>query len=598
MHRTLSCLAALALVMALGGQLSAQDAWPAYTVPFARGPGFYVALWKLIALVVVVWLWVKSADWVNRDSLEMGDAIGLPSRVWNPIVVFTFLIGFLLAVTIPVFAAGLGVLVLSYLVPFVIYVVIRNGKVTDDKKVFTPAHIKECLSNLGKRHSGPREVKQPWQMGPPVEITTVGPLQMENQQALIEARQSPAFVPVKHLLADALTQRAEKIRLEYTADAVAVQYLIDGVWLTVAPKVHPKQPLDRQLGDAMLAVLKRLCHLKPAERRARQEGKVRIEFEGNKWDTGLLSQGTPTGERTLVSFTLITKHIPSLEELGMRDKQREQLAGIMAPGQHGLIVFAAMPGDGLSSTWRAALRATDRLMRDFISVEEVHKREPEVENVDVKKYDASKGETLEGELPKLILRQPEVICVPEISSGEALGRLCQWVRDENRLAIVSVRAKDGPDALLRLLATKAPADVVASTVKAVIYTRLVRKLCEACREAVQPTPELLQRLGIPPGRVQVLYREKQPPQPGQERKRGEPEICPACRGLGYKGRTGIFEILVVDDKIRQALVKQPKPEVIKQLAKAAGNRSLQEEGVLVVALGTTSLAELQRVLKQ
>jgi len=282
----------------------------------------------------------------------------------------------------------------------------------------------------------------------------------------------------------------------------------------------------------------------------------------------------------------------------MRDKQREQLAGIMAPGQHGLIVFAAMPGDGLSSTWRAALRATDRLMRDFISVEEVHKREPEVENVDVKKYDASKGETLEGELPKLILRQPEVICVPEISSGEALGRLCQWVRDENRLAIVSVRAKDGPDALLRLLATKAPADVVASTVKAVIYTRLVRKLCEACREAVQPTPELLQRLGIPPGRVQVLYREKQPPQPGQERKRGEPEICPACRGLGYKGRTGIFEILVVDDKIRQALVKQPKPEVIKQLAKAAGNRSLQEEGVLVVALGTTSLAELQRVLKQ
>jgi type II secretory ATPase GspE/PulE/Tfp pilus assembly ATPase PilB-like protein len=237
-------------------------------------------------------------------------------------------------------------------------------------------------------------------------------------------------------------------------------------------------------------------------------------------------------------------------------------------------------------------------MRDFISVEELHKREPEVENVDVKKFDASKGETLEGELPKLILRQPEVICVPEITSGEALGKLCQWVRDENRLAIVSVRAKDGPDALLRLLALKAPADVVASTVKAVIYTRLVRKLCETCREAVQPTPELLQRLGIPAGRVQVLYREKQPPQPGQERKRGEPEICPACRGLGYKGRTGIFEILVVDDKVRQALVKQPKPEVIKQLAKAAGNRSLQEEGVLAVALGTTSLAELQRVLKQ
>jgi type II secretory ATPase GspE/PulE/Tfp pilus assembly ATPase PilB-like protein len=257
-----------------------------------------------------------------------------------------------------------------------------------------------------------------------------------------------------------------------------------------------------------------------------------------------------------------------------------------------------MPSDGLSATWRAALRSTDRLMRDFITVEQVGKHEPDVENVDLQKYDPAKGESLEKLMPNLIRRQPEVICIPDLASGEALGQLCQWIQSEDRLGLVSIRGKDAADTLLRLLALKPPVDVVAPVLRGVVYTRLIRKLCETCREAVQPPPELLQRLGIPAGRVQVLYREKQPPQPGQEKKRGVPEICPDCRGLGYRGRTGIFEILVLDDKLRQALIKQPKIEVIKQLSKAAGNRTLQEEGVLLVALGTTSLTELQRVMKQ
>jgi type II secretory ATPase GspE/PulE/Tfp pilus assembly ATPase PilB-like protein len=168
---------------------------------------------------------------------------------------------------------------------------------------------------------------------------------------------------------------------------------------------------------------------------------------------------------------------------------------------------------------------------------------------------------------------------------------------EDKLGLISLRSKDAIDAIVRLLAMKVPPDVLASSLKGVVYTRLIRRLCETCRQAVQPTPELLQRLGIPPGRVNVLYQERQPLQPGQQRRRGEPEICPDCQGVGYKGRTGLFELLVVDDKLRQAILKQAKPEVMRQIAKAAGNRTLQEEGVLLIALGTTSISELTRVLK-
>jgi type II secretory ATPase GspE/PulE/Tfp pilus assembly ATPase PilB-like protein len=237
-------------------------------------------------------------------------------------------------------------------------------------------------------------------------------------------------------------------------------------------------------------------------------------------------------------------------------------------------------------------------MRDFVAVEEVKKHEPDVENVDVQKYDASKGEKPEDVIKKLILKQPEAMCLPEIASGEAVSMLSKWIQDENKLGLISLRAKDAVDAILRLQALKVPPESLAETVKGVVYTRLVRRLCESCRQGVQPSPELLQRLGIPAGRVQVLYQEKQPPQPGQEKKRGEPEICPACKGLGYKGRVAIYEILVLDDKMKQGVLKQANAETLKKLSRAAGNRSLQEEGVLLVALGTTSLNELQRVLKQ
>jgi type II secretory ATPase GspE/PulE/Tfp pilus assembly ATPase PilB-like protein len=596
--------AALLLVLMGGGDLLAQESWPAYSTgnpdPHAivRGPGFYFAPWKIALLLAVVFAWVKSADFVGRDTDEMGEAIGMPGQVWNPIIVFAPLVGLLLAITIPIFLAGWGVMLLSWLVPFLIYVVQRNGKVTQDKKVFTKDHLQHWFAALGKRQPKQREVKHAWQLGPPLELVAVGPLQMENQQALIEARQNSAFVSVKYLLADALAQRAERIRLEYTADAVAVQYQVDGVWLNANPKVHDKHAMDRKLGDSMLVVLKRICHLKPQERRAKQEGKMRVDFEGNKYDTSLVSQGTQTGERVVVHLVMVTKHIPTLDELGMRDKLREQLAELIGPGHHGLVVFASLPGDGLSATWRASLRSTDRLMRDFVSIEDVHKREPDVENVDVTKYDASKGEKPDDVLPKMILKMPEVICIPDLNSGEALTKLAKWIQDEDRLGLVSVRAKDSVDAVMRLLSMKAPTESLSATLRGVVYTRLVRRLCETCRQAVQPSPELLQRLGIPPGRVQVLYQEKQPLQPGEQRKRGEPEICPACKGIGYKGRVGIYEVVVLDDKMRQTLLKGPKAETLKQLSRAAGNRTLQEEGILLVALGTTSIAELQRVLKQ
>ncbi len=141
-----------------------------------------------------------------------------------------------------------------------------------------------------------------------------------------------------------------------------------------------------------------------------------------------------------------------------------------------------------------------------------------------------------------------------------------------------------------MLQLKVPHREFAMNVTAVLCTRLIRKLCDACKVAYAPSPELLKKLGIPQGKVEALYRV---PKPEEIEK-----PCKECAGLGFKGRTGMFELLEVDDQIREVLIKKPQLDLVRKAARAAGMRPFQEEGLLLVAKGVTSLAELQRVLKE
>jgi type II secretory ATPase GspE/PulE/Tfp pilus assembly ATPase PilB-like protein len=131
-------------------------------------------------------------------------------------------------------------------------------------------------------------------------------------------------------------------------------------------------------------------------------------------------------------------------------------------------------------------------------------------------------------------------------------------------------------------------------VTAVLNVRLIRKLCEKCKEGYAPPAEVLKQLGLPAGRVEALYR---PPTEPIDPKHPE-VVCDACQGIGYVGRTGIFELLLVTDEIREVLQTKPKLENLRAAARKAKHRSIQEEGVLLVARGVTSLPELVRVLKQ
>jgi type II secretory ATPase GspE/PulE/Tfp pilus assembly ATPase PilB-like protein len=296
-----------------------------------------------------------------------------------------------------------------------------------------------------------------------------------------------------------------------------------------------------------------------------------------------------TGERVIVQFDGAGVPIESLEAAGMRPKMLEQFKEALR-GSSGLALISAMPSGGLTTTLNLAMQSLDRYMRDFYIVEDKDKPEPEVENVQHVPYDVAGGQTPFEVLPGLFHKDPDVIVVPNLADAKTASALCEQAIEDS-VVISTIRAKEAAEALLRVLMLKIPADQLAPVASAVLNVRLIRKLCEDCRQPYAPSPEMLKKLGIPAGRVQAFYRP--PPAPEDPK-----EICASCRGVGYHGRTGIFELLIVNDQLREALIKQPKLEVLRKVARAAGHRGLQEEGLVMVAKGVTSLQELQRVLKQ
>ena len=566
------------------GAAKAADKWPAPPAGyvFKRGPGYYFNVWKLLGLWLVFLLFVRTSDWVSQDCLRHKLRYGL----WNSIIVGVFYVGWIAALAIPFFFVGFPILLLTYFVPLTLYILHRNRKVSLPDIVMNRPHLRRSFSALAGKLglSVESEKKASHEMGAAVDFKAQGgATERDDGVNLLTARQNPGYVFAKEIVFEAIRRRAESVMMDYGAAAVMTRYQIDGFW-------HNGEPQERANADLALTVFKTLAALNPQERRARQVGTIGVVVEKKKYDLKVLSQGTQSGERVVLQFLEKKPPFDNFEDLGMRQKMQEELRELLT-GRSGMVVVSSMPAGGLTTTFNTVLTDTDRYLRNFVSVEEVHKTERELENVPVTTYDATAGETPATVLPKLIRTYPDVIAVRDPVDGDSLQILSDQAAD-SRLVITSIRAKEAVEALLRLLMLKVDPQVFANGITAVLNVRLVRKLCDNCKEAYKPPAEVLRQLGLPAGRIEAFYR---PPTTPPE---SEKDICKECQGIGYRGRAGIFELLVVDDNMRQLLATTPKIESLRNAARKAKHRNLQEEGVLLVARGVTSLPEVMRVLKQ
>lgn len=574
--RRVACAVLTALIGLAAAPALAQQPWPNMPLEAAgwRGPGGYLSWVKIAACWLVFLAWVRTTDWANTDAYQHK----LPYVRWNAILFGSFLAALVLVWLLPLFWLGFPLLLAAYVGPLVAYIQFRNAELDPSKRVLTPAHFRFLLSQsfakVGVRIAA--EKPNPHEVGPVKLLARGGPSPADDNVRLLAARETEGYGQARQLLAGAQSRRATALMLDWGAEAVAVRHLIDGVWLDAAPLV---------VDDAQAAIdtLKVLAGLNPSQPQPRQEGRFGMEYELESFSAMLSSQVATSGTRVVVQWEGKPTRFADFEALGMRPKMQQQLMELMSR-EHGLVLFSAMPASGLRTTVDVALRSMDRMLREFAALEDESRRYAEVENVPVTTYRGP--EQAPEVLARLLRTEPQVVVVRDLASADMVRTLAKQAITD-RMVLATVRSKDASEALLRVLALKVSPVELAESVTAVLAQRLVRKLCEHCMEAYTPPAPVLQQLGIPPGRISAFYRPPEQPE----------KPCRACGGVGYVGRTAIFELLAMDDNLRKLLRSGARLEQLRDAARQAGCPGLQEEGVLLVAKGVTSIPELVRVLK-
>jgi type II secretory ATPase GspE/PulE/Tfp pilus assembly ATPase PilB-like protein len=556
----------------LPGLLLAQSA------AIVRGPGFYLNLYKFVPVLVVFLLWAWTTYWADDDARELNN---LRYEVWNCVLFFTGVLGFALVWSIPLYGLGLALLLLLYLVPLLTYVYVRNQTVPDDAKVLTPYHIGEVmndvLAKVGLKAVFNRSTTSVDRAGPP--ITFIGKSQgsiKEDPTRVRQAEESRAYMSAKELVYDAVLRRSTDIHLEPTQEQLSVRYRIDGI-------LHAAEPFDRPTGDAVVNVFKVLSALDISEKRKPQDGSFGAKLEGRELEFRVATSGSKSGEKLVMRILDNATGVSRLDDAGMRPKLVSEIRNLVTQ-PHGMFLCCGPTGSGKTTTLYACLREIDRFQKNIITVEDPI--EYHLDNITQMEINTKSGQTFAGSLRSILRQDPDVIMIGEVRDQETATIACQ-AATTGHMVFSTVHANDTVTALFRLLDLGVEPFMIASALTAVLGQRLVRVLCDACKEPYKPKPEFLKKANLPADKVDVFYRKPTEPQ----------QVCPQCGGTGYLGRTGIFELLVVTETMRDMIRENPSINAIKAEARKNGMIYLQEDGLRQVIQGKTSIEELLRVVK-
>jgi general secretion pathway protein E len=543
-----------------------------------RGTGMYLNLFKFVPVVVIYILWAWTTDWVEHDTKDLNN---LRFGVWNSVVFFSGALGLVLALAIPIYFLGLGLLLLAYFIPLFTYVYARNQTVPDDQKVLTPYHFGELandiLHKLGMKPMFNRDVGTVDRAGPP--ITFIGKTQgstKEDPSRVRQAEESRSFMGAKELVYDAVLRRATDIHLEPTTEQLSVRYRIDGI-------LHAAEPFDRPTGDAVVNVFKVLSAMDISEKRKPQDGSFGAKLQGRDLDFRVATSGSKAGEKLVMRILDNSAGITKMEDLGMRPKLVEQVRGLVTQ-PHGMFLCCGPTGAGKSTTLYASLREIDRYQKNIITVEDPI--EYHLDNITQMEVNTKAGQTFAAALRSILRQDPDVIMIGEIRDQETASIACQ-AANTGHMVFSTVHSNDAVTALFRLLDLGVEPFMIASALSGVMGQRLVRILCDVCKEPYKPKPEFLKKANLPVEKVDVFYRRPENPE----------QVCQQCGGTGYFGRTGIYELLVLTETMKDMIRENPSINKIKAEARKNGMIYLQEDGLRQVIQGRTSIEELLRVVK-
>ncbi len=555
--------------------------WAPDPLGFTRGNrlpfqvGFYLSWVKFLPVFLLFFAWTHYSYWVHEDS----HGLRVRPDFWNSMMLLGGTGGCLASVITPFPFAGLAMALLMIGAPLGMYIAERNQAVPESARVMTRKHIelwaRRQLSRIGIHLGTEQEVEKI--SGPPIVFVGKTSTGKRDEKTSRSVEQSKGYLAARELVYDSIMRRCTDIHLEPKEDELSVRLRIDGV-------MYPTEPFDRAVGDAIVNIFKVLSAMDITERRRPQDGSFGAQVESREIDFRVATQGTRFGEKMSLRILDQSNSVKTLASLGMRKQMLESVEKIIHQ-PHGLFLSCGPTGAGKSTTLYTALSSLDSNEMNIITIEDPV--EYKMESINQIEINTKAGQTFANSLRSVLRQDPDVVMIGEIRDEET-AKVCCQAANTGHMVFSTIHANDSITALFRLIDLGVEPFMLSSSISAILAQRLGRKLCPHCRQSYKPNPEFLKQAGLSSDKVKELFRAR-------DGKAGN--SCTQCTGLGYHGRIGVFELLVVNERMREMIRETESLTAIRAEARKAGMLTMMEEGVRLVVRGVTSVEEIVRVVK-
>lgn len=393
--------------------------------------------------------------------------------------------------------------------------------------------------------------------------------QVEETDLEKAAGTNPVIRLVNVIIQTAMKEGASDIHIEPSEKKLKVRYRIDG---ELAELLNP----PASLSAAVTSRLKIMANLDIAERRLPQDGRIRCVVGGRKIDLRMSTLPCGYGEKTVMRILDSRSISVELNQLGFsNDSMTIWSKSIKAP--HGINLVTGPTGSGKTTTLYASLRTLDKSTMNICTVEDPI--EYHLDGITQTQMHEKIGMTFAMALRALLRQDPDVIMLGEIRDLETAGVAVQAALT-GHLVLSTLHTNDAPSSITRLVNIGLEPFLVGAAVNAVLAQRLIRKLCTTCKSEQPPGEDMLEYLTMNGMSTENIWT---------------PKGCEKCRKSGYSGRVGIYELLTVDDQLRDVIARNPNVAEFRRLCIERGMVTLRQDGLTKVASGTTTISEVLRV---